>query len=162
MKIARLALMLIGTLFAASNGTAASIELYQGGWDVGGPLTITFSGVDSNSDSGIDLTELTQFSAVFKLPSGDAIEFDLTNLENDGFFYSPDSFFMRAASASYSLYDLGDATTGSFGAISDISSVVAITVDPLQPVPEPATGGLLVTGFAGLMVAVKRRIHPIG
>src|SRR3569833_1582331 len=86
-------MMFAGTMLSS----AASIDLYQAGWDAGGPLHLSFSGNDVDANGSLDVTELTSFNAVFDLGPGQSISWSLSDISSDGFSYGPaNNFFLRA------------------------------------------------------------------
>jgi len=162
MKTAKFVLLVAGLVTGVQQGKSATIRLVQGGWDIGGPLTIQFTGDDTNSNLGIDTAELTAFSAVFSLPGGGNAVFSLADLGSDGFFYGSETdYFIKADSPEYILYDIS--TPG--GPVTFVSAAagtfVAISGDSLQqvPIPEPATAGLFGVALAGwLLISRLRRL----
>src|SRR5689334_16085085 len=64
---------------------AATIQLMQGGWESGGPLTVLFDADDSNLDGEIDQSELSGFSANYALPHGGSTTWSITDLQSNGF-----------------------------------------------------------------------------
>ncbi|QOY87736.1 PEP-CTERM sorting domain-containing protein [Paludibaculum fermentans] len=159
MKLAALCLALVLGALCPQAG-ASTLQLTQGGWDQGGPLTILFTGVDTDLSGGIDTAELTAFSASFQLDGGGIATLTLADLGSDGFYYaSPADYFVKADGPLYSLYEI--AFAGSvFGALSDSTSVVAITGAPLQvdgasAVPEPGTA--LIVGLPLVLLGLRRR-----
>lgn len=158
MKLAALCLALaLGALCPRAG--ASTLQLTQGGWDLGGPLTILFTGDDLDLSGGIDTAELTAFSASFQLDGGGIATLTLADLGADGFYYaSPADYFIKADGLVYSLYEIGFAG-GGFGTLSDFTSVIAITGAPLQvdgtsAVPEPGTA--LIVGLPLLLLGLRR------
>ncbi|MGJ5820061.1 hypothetical protein [Paludibaculum fermentans] len=159
MKLAALCLALaLGALCPQAG--ASTLQLTQGGWDQGGPLTILFTGDDLDLSGGIDTAELTSFSASFQLGGGGIVTWTQADLGTDGFYYaSPSEYFIKADSPLYSLYEISLAGT-TFGVISDLTSVLAITGAPLQAdgssaVPEPGTA--LIVGLPLILLGLRRR-----
>lgn len=132
---------------------AATINLSQGGWDQGGPLNITFTSDDTDLSGGIETSELVSFTAIFGLSGGGTATWSLPDLGTDGFFWASSSdYFIKAANANYSLYDIS-VPGGAIALVSDsIGSVLGISGDPLETtpssVPEPGTAALFVLGIA--------------
>ncbi|MGC4049440.1 MAG: hypothetical protein QM757_08015 [Paludibaculum sp.] len=62
MKLAALCLALALGAVCPQAG-ASTLQLTQGGWDQGGPLTILFTGDDLDLSGSIDTAQLTSFSA---------------------------------------------------------------------------------------------------
>jgi hypothetical protein len=161
MKTAKVVLLFAGLVTGAQRGESATIRLFQGGWDMGGPLIVHFTGDDANSNMGIDTAELTAFSAVFSLPGGGNAVFSLADLGSDGFFYGSETdYFFKADNPEYSLYDIS-APGGPVALVSEsLGTFIALSGDSLQqvPIPEPATASLLsVSLVAALLVARSRR-----
>lgn len=151
-------LFLLLLLSIAGASQAATLQLYQAGWDIGGLLSITFTGEDSNANGGFDTAELTSFAANFELPGGGVTTFSLADLGVDGFFYqSPFDYFIKADSPDFSLYEIADANSSIAIASDSLGSFIALSGDRLQPVPEPATAALVV--IAGIGIAAFRRVN---
>jgi PEP-CTERM motif len=158
MKITKLVLLLASAMIITPHIDAATVNLTQGGWDIGGPLSITFTGDDLNSNGGIDTDELTAFNALFNLPSGGTAAFSLPDLGNDGFFFgSVTDYFIKADGPDYSLYDT-TVPGGSIAFVADsLGTFIAISGESLQQVPEPGTTGLLGLALAGVFLVKLRR-----
>ena len=152
MKTLRLTTLMIGCLLNVI--WASPMTLTQAGWSEDGPLTITFSGLDTDLSGTTEDFELTELNASFKLPSGEAAVLGIGDLASDSFFFeSATNYFVKADSAFYSLYEIGD-SDAPVALFSDASgSFVAFSGDPLTAVPEPETlvllGGSLIA-FAAL------------
>ncbi|WP_321477037.1 hypothetical protein [uncultured Paludibaculum sp.] len=162
MKLAVLCLALaLGALCPLAG--AATIQVTQGGWDQGGPLSITFEGVDSDLSGGIDTAELTAFSAEFQTACGGTALWTLADLGNDGFYFgSANDFFIKADGPEYSLYEIS-IPGGAIGLFSDaLGGSIALTDQPFQvsgsTVPEPGTALLIGLPLLGLGLA-RRRLY---
>lgn len=139
---------------------AATTQLYQYGWDTGGPLVIAFTGDDVNANGGIDTEELLAFNATFTLPGGSIAVFSQTDLGSDGFFFgSTADYFIKADGLDYSLYELAS-PGATIAFVSDsLGAPVALSGDPLQEsftsVPEPGSVSLLILPLIAFMIAGK-------
>lgn len=151
-------LLLLAAAITTPAASAATIQLSQGGWDLGGPLTITFAGEDTDLSGGIETWELTSFTASFLLPTSGTATWSLPDLGSDGFFWgSTADYFIKADNVDFSLYETSF-PGGSIALISDsLGSFVAISGDPLQAVPEPETAMLFSLAILGSAFAVKFR-----
>src|SRR4051812_8655983 len=90
----------------AGNAAAVTIQLEQGGWTFGGPLTVSVVGEDRNLDGQIDQTELSDFQASYRLPQGGTTTWLLTDLHPAGFLFSDTgNFLFFTSNADYSLLD---------------------------------------------------------
>jgi hypothetical protein len=153
--MSKLVLLLLAWVIAAE---AASTQLYQHGWDVGGPLTITFIGDDLNGNGGIDTEELLAFSASFTLPGGSIAVFSQADLSSDGFFFgSTADYFIKADGPDYSLYEI-TSPGATIAFVSDsLGAPVSLTDAPLQDsaagVPEPGSVSLLSLPLIALVIA---------
>ncbi|MBC8166463.1 MAG: hypothetical protein H7Y20_11405 [Bryobacteraceae bacterium] len=161
MRIARFLLLATAVFTVAPQVQAATIQLTQSGWSEGGPLVIRFTGEDLNTDGAIDDFELTAFSASFILPGGGTAGLSLADVDTGGFsFRSVASFFIKADSPDYSLYDI-DQPGGALALFSDsFGSFVSFSGDPLQqttPTPEPSTGILAALAGTGTLFAARLR-----
>jgi hypothetical protein len=148
--------------WAVTAAEAATTQLYQYGWDTGGPLVMSFTGDDVNANGGIDTEELLAFSAAFTLPGGSAVMFSQADLGSDGFFFgSTSDYFIKADSPEYSLYD-SFFPGGSIAFVSDsLGSFISLSGDPLQTspasVPEPSSAVLLGVPLIALTIGGKFR-----
>jgi hypothetical protein len=156
--------MFAAAAFAASGSTTT---LYQYGWDIGGPLTITFTAEDNNGDGAFDLTELTAFDAAFSLPGGaGTVRLGLPEVNGGDFYYSdPSNYFIVAGDLGTTLRT-DNSLIGPLGLFSwDFNAQTAITTEALRtsPIPEPASFLLIGTSFAALLAfrrASARRHAP--
>jgi hypothetical protein len=141
------ALFLFGTLMAQGS----PVQLVQGGWDLGGPLEIAFSGNDNDLDGWITQTELTEFQAVFTLPDGTLTAWLTPDLEPDGFYFADEgNFLLFATNANYTLVDIsfeGEALATVFD--ENLFPVVNSEASPTA-VPEP--GSMALFGLGGALM----------
>jgi hypothetical protein len=162
LRMKKIVLWFLASVAAASAGT---VNLSQGGWDTGGPLDITFTGIDSDANGTYELDELTSFNASFSLGTGQSTTWSLSDIESDGFAYtSASDYFLRADNGSYFLYENGF-REGSIGFVTDpYNTYLAATGDFMTEAPEPASTCLVGAAAAGLMVArsVRRRRSAAG
>jgi hypothetical protein len=155
--MSKVVLLLLAWVISAE---AATTQLYQSGWDAGGPLTIEFTGDDLNGNGGIDTEELLAFTASFTLPGGSMAVFSQTDLGSDGFFFgSTADYFIKADGPDYSLYEIAS-PGATIAFVSDsLGAPLALSGDPLQEsptsVPEPGSVSLLSLPLIALMIAGK-------
>jgi hypothetical protein len=138
-------LILIILLMAASTVTlsAASINLIQTGWSAG-PLTVSFTGVDSDMTGAIELGELTAFEASFVLADGRETTWGLGDIEPEAFFYiDPLNLLLFARNPEFSVVTIS--LEGVVG--SSIFDLFLFPVDestsPIAQTPEPGSMGLI-------------------
>jgi hypothetical protein len=146
-------------MFAAATlaASGSTITLYQYGWDIGGPLTITFTAEDNNSDGAYDLGELTAFDASFTLPGGaGTVTLGLPDVSSGDFYYSdPSNYFIVAGDLGNTLRT-DNSFIGPLGLFSwDFNAETAITTEALRtsPIPEPASFLLVGTPLATLLAS---------
>lgn len=160
-------LKLAGLLMAAASflpAEAATIDLIQGGWDVGGPLTISLAGEDSDASGYLEDFELTVFTANFLLEDGSIINWDLDDLDGESIGYaSPSDYFFFVEGPEYTLYNIAGPDIA-FGFVANsLGELTAVTGEPLQEVPEPSTA--VTVGLTGLglilITGVRRWTAPL-
>lgn len=158
MTCARILLFTIACCSLSGLTRAATIQITQGGWDRGGPLTVVLSGKDSNHNGAIDQSELTAFSAVYNLPQGGSTTWLLADLEPDGFMFSGIAdYLMFATNASYTLLDSAfhGAVRGSV--VDAFLFPIDVTGDLPTAVPEPSPLGCFAA--AVVLLACNRSQH---
>jgi hypothetical protein len=145
-------------LAGLASAQAATITLQQYGWDQGGPLTVSFSGMDLDSSGAIEQPELDTFQAEFALPLGGITVWMLTDIRPDGFFFvGTDDFLLSLWNGAYFLNDeaFGGQTLGS---VADMFLFpIAATSADVMVVPEASSAILAACGFAVLMYLRLRR-----
>lgn len=139
-----------------------SLQLTQDGWAFGGPLTLSFTGQDSDLDGWIEQSELNTFQAVYGLPGGSSTEWHLHDLEPDGFFFSdPGNFLIFARNPEYSLVDIGFEGE----VLASIFDQFLFPFDETQtaPVPTPEPNGMVFVGLTAMsgLVLRKRRKQSV-
>ncbi|HWB99407.1 MAG TPA: hypothetical protein VG672_22010 [Bryobacteraceae bacterium] len=141
-----------------SHTAAATIDIWQTGWDEGGPLTIHFAGDDLDASGGIETGELTSFTASFLLPGGGAATWSLPDLGSDGFYFaSVADYFIKADSPDFTLYELA-LGEDRLAFVAETFGTTYITGSALQagtPTPEPAT--ILLLGVPAVAILGARR-----
>ena len=141
--------------------TAGPLTLVQGGWTSGGPLTVSFDGVDGNLDGQIDQAELSAFNAVYQLPLGGSTAWALADLQPNGFlFMNPGDFLFFASNPEYTLIDSAFQGLVSGSVINAFLFPVGLTDQQPVVVPEPA--GMAFLGLAVLAIAVGVRRRSAG
>lgn len=132
--------------FACVDAAATTIQLTQGGWQLAGPLTVSFTGEDSNADGQIDLSELTSFDAAYRLPQGGTTTWAITDVFPDGFLYSSiEQYLFFAGNSGYILVD------SAFPGV-----VIAAVIDThLFPVDTTETAPVIVPEISTLALAVS-------
>jgi hypothetical protein len=148
--------------FSASGATTTT--LYQYGWDLGGPLTITFTADDANNDSAYDLSELTAFQASFVLPnSAGTLTLGLPEVLSGDFYYAnPSDYFIVAGDLGTVLRTDNNSVVGPLGLFAwDFNTQTAITTEALRtsPVPEPRSVALVAAPLA-ILLALRRSTKP--
>lgn len=159
MRLFMKVITLLGLACAGSN--AATIQFEQEGWSSGGgPLRVSFSGQDTNSDGSLILEELLNFNAEWSKPGGDVTLWYLADIEPEGFAFTDLGnylFFVR--NADYSL--VSSAFEGE--ALASVFDSLLFPVDstsiPATGVPEPGT---LWMALAGSLLAVARHLRRRG
>ena len=158
----RLAIQFV-TLFASAAfcSHSATMTVYQYGWDIGGPLTISFEAADANGDGAYELSELTAFEASFVLPgSAGTLSLGLPEVNSGDFYYSdPSDYFIVAGDLGTTLRTDNN-LAGPLGIFSwDFNTQTAITTEALRtsPVPEPASLFLLGGPLATLL-GLRRKL----
>lgn len=149
MKLTKLLFLFVCAIGAAAHADAATFELYQYGWDAGGPLEIAFTGDDLNLNGGIDTEELLSFTATFHLPGGGNAKLFLPDIDVGEFFYASSAdYFVNAGNSIFSLYETVF-PGGSIAIFSDpTTSFIALSGEPFReaPIPEPGSAALLGLG----------------
>ncbi len=153
---------LVPSILCCVAASAATIQWTQEGWEFGGPLTVSFTGQDSNRNGQIDQAELSAFTATYRTPQGRSITWMLGDLEPDGFSFSNSSnFLVFATSANYTLLDSAFQGQARGTVVDQFLFPVDITENLPAAVPEPT--GLGCAGAACAIAAAlagKRRINP--
>ena len=135
---------------------ASSIKFQQDGWSVGGPLVVSFTGLDKNLDGTLMTDELTHFQARWNTPEGTPTQWGLSQIEPSGFIFTdPGNFLLFIRNSEYALVDT--AFEGEFLATVFNSQLFPIdsTSGPAQVIPEPGTLSLLGV-FSGAVVVISR------
>lgn len=151
-----LAFMVLG-LCAAYASPAETIQLVQGEWSSGGPLSLSFTAQDLNMDRWIERSELSGFRGDFRFEEGTRTSWFLSDLALDGFFFhATGDFAVFARNAEYSL--IGTASEGEVLTSIVDSFLFPIAETQALPVltPEPSTSVLL--GMIAI-VGLARRIR---
>lgn len=159
MKSLQILLFLLTVLCLPGVSQGASLQLIQGGWAVGGPLQISFTGEDSDLDGWLEHSELSTFQAVYDLSDGNSNKWSIYDLEPDGFAFSdPDNFLIFASNAEYSLVDV--AFEGEV--LASVFDRNLFPVDETQAVPKvvPEPTGMVwvgITAMIGFMCLKNRK-----
>lgn len=126
-----------------------SLQLTQDGWAFGGPLKLSFTGDDTNSDGWIEQAELSTFQAVYSLPAGGFTQWLLDDLEPDGFSFSDTgNFLIFARNPEYSLVDIGFEGE----VLASVFDQFLFPFDETQtaPVPTPEPTGMALAGLIAI------------
>src|SRR5688572_15681965 len=89
---------LISFVLWSASANATSVGFVQDGWSPGGPLTIAFSGNDTDANGTLEQLELSAFHARWITPLGDVMNWTRPDIEPDGFLFTdPENylFFTR-------------------------------------------------------------------
>lgn len=152
---------IIGALAIPMQAQATTYVFTQAGYSAGATATGGFTGDDLNDDGIINSLEgeVSSFSLSF---SGNSIvgAFSLDATSLIGLYYGPSAFSIITASVPQFLLNSGPG-----GSCTPVCSVViaptgidfAAQSPTVSAVPEAATWALLITGFAAVGVALRRR-----
>lgn len=134
----------------------ATVRFQQDGWLAGGPLTVEFTGADTNADGGVTLPELTRFEAVWRTPLNGETRWLLPDVQPDGFlFVDLDNLVLFVRNPEYSLVSTvleGEALASVF---DRFLFPVDSTSTPPSAVPEP--GSVLLAGLGILALCLRSR-----
>jgi hypothetical protein len=148
-SIKNLLLPLVACCWFASNAAGAPVQLTQGGWTFGGPLTLTFSGQDANHDGQIDQSELSAFEAAYLLPQGPVTVWSLNDLHPDGFLFADTgNYLFFATNDAYTLLDSSFQGLVSASVVDSFLFPIDITDAAPVAVPEPV--GFTALGLAAI------------
>jgi len=137
-----------------------TIQLEQGGWAYGGPLTVTFTGTDANADGQLAQIELTAFSAVYALPGGGSTTWTLGDLHSDGFLFSDlGNFLFFASNNSYTLIDSALEAVVTASVVNQFLFPVDTTDAMPTAVPEPSGTALVGLSLIVALLKLNRRRH---
>jgi hypothetical protein len=135
---------------------AASIDLVQGGWSEGGPLVVSFTGEDGDSDGAIEQSELNAFNATWVTPLGELTTWKLPDIEPDGFlFIDLGDYLFFTRNEDYSLVNTSFEGEALASVFDQFLFPVSSTAASPTAVPEPY--GLSAIGLAILSIAKWRR-----
>lgn len=150
-------LLALTLFFGAQSAPGSTIALRQDGWAPGGPLHLTFAGIDNDGDGALVLAELTAFAADWLTPDGLITSWDLAGIEPDGFYFQDaGNLLFFARNSAFSLVATafeGEALSSVF---DEFLFPVSSSIGPIAEVPEPGTlwlAGVLLS----LLVAQRDR-----
>lgn len=150
-------LTILAILLSAA-GFSASIDLVQGGWSGGGPLVISFTGLDTNIDGTLQADELTHFAARWTAPDQTLTHWGVSNIEPSGFHFTDvGNFLLFLRNDDYSLVDT--AFEGEYLATVFDSQLFPVdtTIGSAEAVPEPGSFGIISTLAAAALF--RRRLR---
>jgi hypothetical protein len=163
MRLAKAAI--IGLMVLPMQAQATTYLFTQAGYSAGATATGAFTGNDLNNDGIINSLEgeVSSFSLNFSGNSiVDAFSLDASSLI--GLYYGPAAFSIITASVPQFLLNSGPG-----GSCTPVCSVViapsgidfAAQSPTVSAVPEATTWALLITGFAAVGYALRRRSYVV-
>lgn len=150
--------LLLTVMLVSSTAFSATVEFRQDGWgDGGGPLLVSFEGVDVDHDGGFVVGELTEFQAMWRTPEGTLTEWGLTEIESDGFLFSDlGNFLFFIRNPEYSMVNTAFEGEALATVFDSFLFPVSSTATPAEAVPEPATAALVCAALSVILGGVTR------
>jgi len=132
--------------------SATSLQFVQDGWSTGAILSVVFTGEDTDGDGAITLPELTVFNAQW----GNTTNWNLPNIEPDGFFFTDlNNYLFFARNPNFSIVSTAFEGAALASVFDESLFPVDSSSNPSTATPEP--GGLLLTGLAAIAIGLWRR-----
>jgi hypothetical protein len=142
----------------AAPGFGTTIGFEQGGWSRGGPLHVSFSGVDGDADGSLLLDELLDFSAAWGTPGGGRTVWGIADIEPDGFqFADLGDYLLFLRNPDYSLVSSAFEGEVLSSVFDSLLFPVDTTSSPASAVPEPGCLWLLAAGSVGAIAGRLRK-----
>lgn len=156
--------LLLTVVLLSSAAFSATVEFRQDGWsDGGGPLFVSFEGVDLDSNGDLVTSELTGFRATWRTPGGTLTGWGLGEIEPDGFvFTNVGDFLFFVRNPEYSMVNTAFEGEALATVFDSFLFPVSSTAAPAEAVPEPATVALTATALSIIFVRTSRRRRPEG